>query len=666
MMNKKFVVYAALFFLSLAHTNNISAQDKAPVTFGKIKVEDFTINSPLIDANTSAVIIADVGDTKFEGTAEGWFKYIYKRQTRIKIIDKKALELTTVLLGLYQGSYGKEVAEDISAAAYNIENGIVKETKLNPKDVYEEKVSKDFFNKKFAVPGAKEGSIIEFTYTIKSNFLFNPPNWKFQSVYGPTLWSEYNITIPSLLSYMSVLDGYYNFFIDKASEGFDRYMVGGNLSVSTPTIIHRWVKKDIPSFNEDNYIYSSKNFIDQISFQLYRTYNGQETRDVANNWKKVTDDLMARDYFGGQLDGNNYWLDKIIKDITGAEDNSLDKSKKIYSYIRDNYTCTHNSDETLTTTLQDVIKNKSGTVGDINLLFIAMLRRNKITAYPVVLSTRGHGRCRKDYALLPSINYVIAKIVIDSLNYYVDATNALLPFGKLAAKCYNGFAREVSWDTTAIDLDPLLAKNYCQVTNFITNGEKKGIEGSYTHNMGFFESLNAKADIAELSLAEYKKDVKQSYSEDITVDSIQVENLQLPEKDLSVKVNYKLTGFDNADIVYFNPMMGEAVMKNPFAAAERLYPVEMPYVKDDIYTLNMEVPKGYAIDELPKSTRISLNENDGMFEYLIKVEDGIIYLQCRVRLKKAIFQPDDYQNLRDFYAYIVKKEAEQIVFKKIK
>jgi hypothetical protein len=35
-------------------------------------------------------------------------------------------------------------------------------------------------------------------------------------------------------------------------------------------------------------------------------------------------------------------------------------------------------------------------------------------------------------------------------------------------------------------------------------------------------------------------------------------------------------------------------------------------------------------------------------------------------LKKANFNPEDYATLRDFFAYVVKKEAEQIVFKKIK
>jgi len=35
-------------------------------------------------------------------------------------------------------------------------------------------------------------------------------------------------------------------------------------------------------------------------------------------------------------------------------------------------------------------------------------------------------------------------------------------------------------------------------------------------------------------------------------------------------------------------------------------------------------------------------------------------------MKKAYFDPDEYNTLRDFFAYIVKKQSEQIVFKKKK
>ena len=121
-----------------------------------------------------------------------------------------------------------------------------------------------------------------------------------------------------------------------------------------------------------------------------------------------------------------------------------------------------------------------------------------------------------------------------------------------------------------------------------------------------------------------------------------------------------------AEHYYFNPMMKAGLNKNPFLSAERNYPVELPYVFDESYILNMDIPEGYEVEELPKSVRIKLNENDGIFEYLIQKNETSIQFKNALNIKKATFDPDDYNNLRDFYAYIVKKQAEMIVFRKIK
>ena len=92
----------------------------------------------------------------------------------------------------------------------------------------------------------------------------------------------------------------------------------------------------------------------------------------------------------------------------------------------------------------------------------------------------------------------------------------------------------------------------------------------------------------------------------------------------------------------------------------------MPFTSDETYLLNMEVPKGYMVDELPKSAKVGLNGKDGFFEYLIQKDDAGIQLRSRIRLNRANFSADEYNVLRDFYAYIVKKQSEQIVFKKKK
>jgi hypothetical protein len=113
-------------------------------------------------------------------------------------------------------------------------------------------------------------------------------------------------------------------------------------------------------------------------------------------------------------------------------------------------------------------------------------------------------------------------------------------------------------------------------------------------------------------------------------------------------------------------MLNEGYKENPFKSADRKYPVEMPYAMDETYTLSMDIPEGYVVDELPKSTRVLFNDDEGFFEYLIVKGDGNIQFRSRIKFNKANFKPEDYASLRDFFGFVVKKQSEQIVFKKKK
>jgi hypothetical protein len=114
-------------------------------------------------------------------------------------------------------------------------------------------------------------------------------------------------------------------------------------------------------------------------------------------------------------------------------------------------------------------------------------------------------------------------------------------------------------------------------------------------------------------------------------------------------------------------MFGEGFDKNPFTAAERYYPVEMPYTMDQTYLLTMEIPKGYEVDELPKQLVAKLDEEQSAyFEYRISVSGTTISLRSRITMNRANYHPDEYESLRAFFNMVVNKQNEQIVFKKKK
>ena len=79
-----------------------------------------------------------------------------------------------------------------------------------------------------------------------------------------------------------------------------------------------------------------------------------------------------------------------------------------------------------------MLKKNSGSVGDINLLLIAMLRRAGLQADPVVLSTREFGFNLASYPVLQKLNYVIARAKVNGKVYFLDAAHSQLGFGQLA------------------------------------------------------------------------------------------------------------------------------------------------------------------------------------------------------------------------------------------
>jgi hypothetical protein len=461
-------------------------------------------------------------------------------------------------------------------------------------------------------------------------------------------------------------------FSERTISNRDGHLAGGvtdvnNFKIDGSVEYHTWIMKDVPALKQEPFTTTLRNSIAKVEFQLNQiAYPNSPPKNYMNTWEKVSDDLLIDENFGLPIKRANNWLDDeedlLVKNLATP----IEKAKKIYAYVRDNFTCTNYNRYSITTTIKEVFKSKSGSVADINLLLIAMLRNQHIEADPIILSTRTHGITNQYYPIMDKFNYVIAQVNIDNVIYYLDASQPRLAFAKLPLQVYNGHARVVNSTASPVFFEADSIKEGNNTSVFIINMDKGGVEGAFSNRMGYYQSLSLRNKIVQSSLADYKKSLTETFTDEISIDNIQIDSLKMLDEPVELKYDLKLKLFGEAEFVYFNPMLGETIKKNPFTAAERFYPVEMPYTQNDIYTFNMEIPAGYKVDELPKSARIMLNEDEGMFEYLVSNDGANIQMRSRLVIKKARFVNEDYQTLRDFYAFIVNKEAEQIVFKKIK
>jgi hypothetical protein len=182
--------------------------------------------------------------------------------------------------------------------------------------------------------------------------------------------------------------------------------------------------------------------------------------------------------------------------------------------------------------------------------------------------------------------------------------------------------------------------------------------------LGYYQSLNTRKKIKESGKENYFKDIQKGLGNDAEMENSSIDSLDNYEVPLAVKYDFKYDT-DDPNTFYVNPFFGEAYKSNPFTAAERYYPVEMPYTIDETLVFSFVIPEGYVVDEMPKSLRMALDEQgSGKFEYLISEAGGTISMRTKLSLKKAFYLPEEYELLREFFNQVVKKEAEQIVLKK--
>ncbi|HET6254825.1 MAG TPA: DUF3857 domain-containing protein [Puia sp.] len=659
-----------MFLLFLLWGARCTAQDKNVRELSPVSMADFTQNSTSFSDSNNAIILADIGQIRFTGNEHGWFSYVFQRHRRVKILNKKAFdELATVRVELYHPSDDPQKLEKVTASTYNLENGQVTEVKLEKKDIYTDRMRGDWTEMRFTLPAVKEGSIIDYSYTVTSPYVEFLPTWQFQSERYPCLWSEMMVDIPQALFYTVVKQGVHRYAVDKGDVGGGSYRVGdrhgGWMIVDATVTKHHWVMKDIPAFQAEGFLFCPDNYVDKIDFQLAKTYNGEQYSDFFNSWKEVTERLMSKSNFGATLDDDDQSVtDCIHKAIAGGGDLAA-QAHEIYYYLTRNFTCDDRRNMFISgNRLGDVARKHSGSVGDINLLLVAMLRKIGLKADPVVLTRREDGFNLATYPVLERLDYVIARVELEGKVSYLDAAHPKLGFGQLDGDCYNGHARIISrTDSGSVYFESDSLQERKTTVVFITATDK-GPEGKWESTLGPQESYELREQVNEQGEKAYFKNIQTQYGEDVAISDGGIDSLEQPEEPVKVHYSFKLHPGEGEAKIYLSPFIGAGLRKNPFVAAERKYPIEMPYAADELYVFTMEIPDGYTVEEMPKSMKATLNGQDGTFDYLIGVQGGMIQLRCRLRLNKANFSPDDYRNLRDFYALVVQKEAETIVLKK--
>lgn len=664
-MNSKTIFFCCLVLL-LSFTSSALFAQNGPTKFGKISKSDFELPPSELIEGAHAVRLFDFGflDYRFR---DG-FNTNFVRHYRTMILDDQGLDWADIEISYYQNYNAKERVGAVKAIVYNLENGQITKTKLENRDVFDEKVDKNNLRKKFALPNVKAGSIVEVKYEVSSGFWYALDPWLFQRSI-PVLHSELELRIPEYFIFNTNFKGYEfgKLTTNDKSAVSRKFLLGAGQSVDCQYNDYHWVAENIPAFTTEAYITTAKNYLGRVEFELARTnFPNSFNESYTTSWGAIAQQLAESDDFGGTV-AKSQFLKNEAAHLLGDATSTSEKVIKLYEGAKKLVKWDKKYRRFASVTdVRKAIQTGLGNSAEVNFTLTCLLKAAGLDAYPVLVSTRNHGYINQYLPSFDQFNHVVSAVKVDDGHLILDATDPLVPANFMPKQCLNnnGFmlvGNKFSWVSLkarekyklAVQAQFKLAED-----GTITGQIKEARSGYAGHRF-------RQAYYSEGGEEEYLKEL-QDRVEGLTINEHEFKNEDNIYK--RAEANYQVELLDKVmaagDMIYFSPMLYYALDENPFKLQERKYPVDYGHPYEEIYVMSFELPEGFTVEELPEVQNIALPEKAGKFTYTAKQLENKVQLSVRFKIDNPFFNFEQYPYLKEFYNQIVEKEAEQVVLKR--
>ena len=647
--------------------------------FGKVTKEELSEKSFAEYPSANAAILYAERKTNFEYSEEDGFYIKTEYYSRIKIYNQEGYDYATQKLYLYYNSAStKEEALFFKGMTYNLENGKIIKTKLAKNDIFEERLNRFYFVKKFTMPNLREGSVIEWKYTIVSPFKGRLDEIELQANI-PIKKLKARVAIPEYYSYNILPKGYSHIPIsnDKRQKtltfgGFERTPVGSlgvtksKMNASTVTYdehISLIEMSNIPPLLDEAYSGDIDNYRLGLTYELsYVDYPGYSLKTFAESWETVVKNIYSSQYFGNQLDKTKHFAEDLPAVIDGKIAQS-EKMTAIYQFVKSKIKWNgvmgyYSYDGT-----KKAYKEGLGNTADINLNLIAMLRSAGLDANPVLVSTISNGIPM--YATKHGFNYVVAAVKLSENTLLLDATEKYAVPNVLPEKTLNFRGRIVYPDGKSKWIDLFSKSRSIKKTVVNAKFNELGFEGNariqYSNRFALKFRLDAISDEKEALIDQIEEEI-----DEVEIIDARLSNLENLSKDVIETIKFESESFyeEIADKIYISPSLFLQIDENPFVSEERNFPIFYNTPWATVNTINMSIPESYSVESIPENAEYLLPNDIGLFQSMIVQKGQVLKITTSFVINEPVIDSANYQDLKEFYNLVIKKQAEKIVLVK--
>ena len=629
----KFFTTIILGVLSLCV--NAQSPSTAPSTepFGKINKSDLELKACDFEKDANAEVLFDKGKVSFSSYHEMFFE----RHIRIKIFNEKGNAEANIRIP-YWGGLRLEYISEVQAETINLNNGSIQFSKVEKKSFYTENLDKYRTELVLSFPDVKPGCVIELKYKLTIENTGDFPDWYFQREI-PTRYSEITTLIPQALFYKQLA------------------------MVTRPFITNTDEVKsmvNVPSLHDEPFMSSRRDNLERIFFEQGSVVERFDT------WQNINDVEVDDIDFGGQfkrkLEGEEIILNKA-KTIKADDD----KIAYIFNEVKKRMKWNETDERYTNDGTREAWEKKTGNSTEINLALYHLLQKAGLKAFPMLVSSKDHGKVNPSFPSYRQFDKTVAYIPVDSNKFYVlDATNKYNIYNEMPSSLLNRFGLSIDKDKIKFDMVFLEKPAHVKQVAVISAEIKPDGKLSGTAQLNSFGYYRIDA------LKKYKTDGEKKYIDylengdnNLKISAVKFENMEVDTLPLTQNIDFKmnLAGSDET-YIYFNPNLFISRQDNQFLSENRYTDIEFGYRKN--YSSNgiYKEPAGYKIDAMPKSVTMTTSDKSISFKRIIAEQDGMIVVRFLIDYNKSVYFKEGYPELHEFFKKMNEMMNEQVVFKK--
>ncbi|MGZ3753425.1 MAG: hypothetical protein ACXVAU_19225, partial [Mucilaginibacter sp.] len=526
-------------------------------------------------------------------------------------------------------------------------------TKVDKKQIFTQVVDKEISALTFSFPNVKAGSIIEYKFNVESSYASAFPDWYFQGDL-PVRYSELQSKIPNNLQYKNLVRNTQPLAaLEKDDNG----------------LIAKIAMANVPSINSEPYMSSLKDNQQCMLSQLLsitQTGDARFGQNFSETWQKVGEDEMGFDDFGDQFKRKLNGQDDILNQAKVLRSDN-EKIAYIFNAVKNAMKWNDLYERYTDDGTVKAWDKKIGNSTEINLIVYDLLSRAGIKAYPMLLSTRKHGKVNPAYSSRYQFNTSVTYIPVDSATYYIlDATNKYNLYNIIPENLLNSYGLYIDKDNKKSNL--VYIQNTVPVRNIVlVNADIKPdgkMAGTAQINNFAYDRIDIIEDYKTNGEKKYINGLKEG-NNDLQISSVKMENMEVDSLPLTQNINFSLdlAGSDG-NYIYFKPNLFTSIGNNVFLSEKRMTDIDFRYLNNYNIIGNYKIPPGFKTDALPKSLKMDMPDQSIGFKRIVSEEDGTISIRYSIVYKKMIFFKENYAELRDFYKKMYELMNEQIILKK--